>query len=225
MTRLHDQEKEQFKKLFAQERVGRPEDHLRVLEAFLAVERHLTAEELAALLEERGVPLPAEFVRETLKLLSRWGFARPARFDNGIVRYEHRHLGDHHDHLVCLKCRRIFEFNDERLERRQIEVASRHGFHLLRHRMELYGLCADCLREREKRLPLVSAKAGERLRVCEIGGGTAVRVRLLSMGLRPGDEIEVLTDTGQGQMAISVGGERRLVLGRGIAQKILVEPA
>ncbi|MEJ5359385.1 MAG: transcriptional repressor [Desulfobacterales bacterium] len=225
MTLLHDQEKEQFKKLFAQERVGRPEDHLRVLEAFLSVERHLTAEELAALLEERGVRLPADFVRETLKLLSRWGFARPSRFDNGVVRYEHRHLGDHHDHMVCLKCRRIFEFKDERLEHRQVEVASRHGFHLLRHRMELYGLCAECLRERERCLPLVFAKAGEQLRVCEIGGGTAVRVRLLAMGLRPGDPIEVLTNSGQGQMAISVGGERRLVLGRGLAQKIFVEPA
>lgn len=224
MTQLHEQEKDQFKKLFEEERVEHPDDHLRVLEGFLSVERHLTAEELAQMLAERGVRLPVDFVRETLKLLSRWGFARPSRFDNGVVRYEHRHLGDHHDHMVCLKCRRIFEFTDERLERRQVEVAARYGFHLLRHRMELYGLCADCLRAREKRLPLVNAKAGERLRVSEITGGTAVRVRLLAMGLRPGDRIEVLTNAGQGQMAVSAG-ERRLVLGRGLAQKILVEPA
>ena len=48
-------------------------------------------------------------------------------------------------------------------------------------------------------------------------------MRLLSMGLRLGDEIEVITNNHQGQMAIAAD-YKRYVLGRGFAQKILVEP-
>lgn len=224
MTQLHSQEKEQFKKLFAQERLEGYEDRLRVLEAFLATDRHVTPEELTEALAASGHALEADFVRDTLKLLVRLGFASPNRFDNGVVRYEHLHLGHHHDHLVCTKCRKIVEFMDDRLEAQQVRVAAAHGFHLLHHKMELYGICADCLRERARRMPLSAAKAGETLVIREIGGGAGTRVRLMAMGLRPGDLLEVITNNGQGQIAISCD-MKRFVLGRGLAQKIVVEAA
>jgi Fur family ferric uptake transcriptional regulator len=66
------------------------------------------------------------------------------------------------------------------------------------------------------------AKAGERLVVREISGGASVRLRLLTMGLRVGDRIEVITNDGQGQLAIAVD-LKRYALGRGLAQKIVVE--
>jgi Fur family ferric uptake transcriptional regulator len=57
----------------------------------------------------------------------------------------------------------------------------------------------------------------------EISGGASVRLRLLSMGLRPGDRIEVITNDGQGQLAIAAD-LKRYALGRGLAQKIVVAP-
>jgi Fe2+ transport system protein FeoA len=44
------------------------------------------------------------------------------------------------------------------------------------------------------------------------------------MGLRAGDEVEVITNNSQGQMVIAAD-YKRYVLGRGLAQKIMVEPA
>jgi len=222
MTPLHAREKEQFRKLFRQERDENFDDRFKVLEAFLSTENHITAEELHALLADHGSPVSLEFVRDTLKMLNRVGFAAASRFDNGVVRYEHHHLGDHHDHMICTKCRKIVEFKDERLESRQIEIAERHGFHLLRHRMELYGLCTDCMKERAGRMPLTLARAGERLVIREITGGSDVRLRLLTMGLRRGDAIEVITNNGHGELAISAD-LKRYVLGRSLAQKIVVE--
>jgi len=222
MTLLHIQEKEQFRKLFQQERVENFEDRFKVLEAFLSTEKHVTVEELVGMLSGRGPTLSAEFVRDTLKMLSRLGFARQSRFDNGVVRYEHHHLGDHHDHMICTKCGRIIEFKEDRLERYQIQIAANHGFHMLRHKMEIYGICAGCLKERSRQMPLTMAKAGERLVIREISGGASVRLRLLTMGLRVGDRIEVITNDGQGQLAIAVE-LKRYALGRGLAQKIVVE--
>jgi Fur family ferric uptake transcriptional regulator len=224
MTLLHAREKEQFKKLFSQERVENFDDRFKVLEAFLSVEQHVTADDLHALLADQGVGVALEFVRDTLKMLSRVGFAVASRFDNGVVRYEHRHLGDHHDHMICTRCRKIIEFKDERLEAYQIEIAERHGFHVLRHRMELYGLCAACMKERSRQMPLTLARPGEKLVIREIAGGREARLRLLTMGLRQGDAVEVITNNGQGQLAVSAG-QKRFVLGRSLAQKIVVEPA
>ena len=223
MAPLHAQEKEQFKKLFQQERIENFDDRFKVLEAFLATEKHVTADELAGRLNAKGAGLSTDFVRDTLKMLSRLGFARQSRFDNGVVRYEHHHLGDHHDHMICTKCGKILEFKEDRLEEYQIQIAAARGFHMLQHRMEIYGICGDCIKERSRRLPLTMAKAGERLLIREISGGATSRLRLMTMGLRPGDCLEVITNNGQGQLAISVD-MRRYVLGRGLAQKIIVEP-
>lgn len=224
MQRIHSQEKEQFKKLFSREHPENFEERFKVLEVFLSTEKHLTCDELCQILAARGEPLPPEFVRETLKLLSRFGFARQSRFDNGEVRYEHHHLGQHHDHMICTKCGKIIEFKEERLEEAQIQVAADHGFHMLQHRMEIYGICADCMRERHRRMSLTMAKSGETLIIRDISGGAASRLRLMTMGLRQGDRIEVISNNGQGQLAVSVD-MNRYAIGRGLAQKIIVEPA
>jgi Fur family ferric uptake transcriptional regulator len=222
MTRLHAQEKEQFQKLLRKERVEDFEDRFEVLEAFLSTEKHVTVEELAEVLRANGFAFETEFVRDTLKLLSRLGFASQNRFDNGVVRYEHHHLGQHHDHMICTKCGKIVEFKEDRLEELQMEVAAAAGFHMLQHKMEIYGICAECLRERARHMPLIMAKAGEKLVIREIIGGAGVRMRLMTMGLRQGDALEVITNNGQGQLAVSVD-LKRYALGRGLAQKIIVE--
>jgi len=223
MKRIHNQEQEQFKKLFQSENIDHFEDRLKVLEVFLSTENHVTAENLMALLEAQGHRFDPEFVKSTLHLISRYGFAHMNRFDNGRVLYEHRHLGQHHDHMICTKCKKIIEFENPALEDQQIQVAKAHGFHLLQHKMELYGICADCLKERQALLPLSMAKPGERCVIREFYGGGTARARILSMGLRSGDAVEILSNQGQGQMVIAVD-MKRYIIGRGMAEKVICEP-
>lgn len=223
MKQIHIQEKEQFKKLFKQEQIDNFEDRFKVLEVFLQNERHVTVEEMVARLARNGWDLDIEFVRETMKLMCRFGFAQKSRFNNGELRYEHRHLGQHHDHMICTKCKKIVEFENERLEQLQIKIADAQGFHMLQHKMEIYGICDTCLKDRIQLMPLVMARPGERLIIKDFDGGVGARMRLLSMGLRLGDEIEVLSNHNQGQIAIAAD-YKRYVLGKGLAQKIRVEP-
>ena len=224
MKQLHVQEKQQFKNLFKQEHIDNFEDRFKVLEVFLQTEKHVTADELVELLKISGWHLEPEFVRETLKLMCRFGFAHKSRFDNGELRYEHRHLGQHHDHMICTKCRNILEFEDAQIEQLQIKIAAVHGFHMLQHKLEIYGICNKCLQERIRIMPLTQAKPGERLEIKEINGGAGVKMRLLTMGLRRHDKIEVITNNGQGQLAVAAD-LKRYVLGRGLAEKIMVEQA
>jgi len=222
MKQEHLQEKRQFKKLFKQEHIDNFEDRFKVLEAFLQTEEHVTVAEVVRLLDGNGWKLELEFVHETLQLMSRFGFAHQSRFDNGVILYEHRHLGQHHDHMICTKCRTILEFEEEQIEQLQIKIAAAQGFHMLQHKLEIYGICNSCLQERIQLMPLTVAKPGERLVIRATRGGAGSKMRLLTMGLRKGDRLEVITNNGYGQLAIAAD-QKRYVLGRGLAEKIMVE--
>lgn len=223
MKPIHHVEKEQFKKLFSQDKIEHFEERFDILKVFLQTERHLTASELQQMLSEQGFSFDLDFVRETLKLMCGFGFARKNSFDNGKVRYEHLHLGQHHDHMICTKCRQIIEFKNDALEALQAETARSFGFHMLQHRMEIYGICSKCLKQQVPLMPLSAARQGERVIIKKIRGGAKARLRLLSMGLRTGDQLNILTNNGHGQLAVAAEFTR-YVLGRGMAQKVLVEP-
>ncbi len=221
MREIHSYERKQFEKLFKQEKIDRFEDRFKILEAFLQEEQHVSSDELTSKLRETGVNLSKEFVEDTLERMCNFGFAHKNRFKNGALRYEHRHLGQHHDHLICIKCGKIIEFENDQLEILQSRIAGGFGFHMLQHRMEIYGICAECLQTREKQMPLTMAKPGERVMIHDFIGGGESRLRLLSMGLRVGDVLDVITNHGHGQVVVSVGFQR-YVIGQGMAQKIVV---
>ena len=219
---LHKQEKEQFCKLFKQDRITDFENRFAVMEAFMQTDGHVSSSQMIDRLTAIGYQMDPEFVRDTLKLMCHYGFASKHQFDNGEILYEHLHLGQHHDHMVCTKCRKIVEFEDPQLEALQIQAAERHGFHLLQHKMEMYGICAQCMSLRRDLLPLSEAPVGERLVIARLDGGPMARARLMAMGIRIGDEVDVITNSGQGQLVAGID-YKRIVIGRGLAQKVMVQ--
>jgi Fur family ferric uptake transcriptional regulator len=221
---IHKQEKEQFEKLFKQDRIDRFKDRMAILDVFLQTEHHVTAHELTELVQEQGHSFSPDFVNDTIDLMCHYGFAKRNRFNNGEPRYEHHHLGQHHDHMICTKCKGIFEFRNSSMEQLQLKIAAANGFHVLQHKMELYGICRQCMDRQDALIPLGSTKNGERVVIKAFTGGAAARLRLLSMGLRIGDEIEIITNVSHGQLVVAADFTR-LVLGRGLAQKIQVSLA
>jgi Fur family ferric uptake transcriptional regulator len=223
MDPIHQQEKRQFKRLFEKEGIDQIEDRMAILGVFLGQEEHISFRDLMGLLDEKGFDFQTDFVKNTLNLMCRYGFASREKFEGQPTLYEHRHLGVHHDHLICTKCQKIVEFESPQMERLQVEIAVGHGFHMLQHKMEIYGLCADCVKERVHLMPLSFTQPGERGIIEEFMGGSGAQMRLATMGLRSGDEVEVITNRGEGQVVVAVNATR-LALGRGIASKIMVKP-
>ena len=113
-----------------------------ILEVFLGVEGHITGEDLHNRVRERHPGIGYTTVYRTMKLLCEAGLASERHFDDGVTRYEVEH--EHHDHLVCVRCGKIVEFECQMIESAQDEIAERYGFRLLRHRHELYGHCPSC---------------------------------------------------------------------------------
>ena len=62
-------------------------------------------------------------------------------FADGTAIYEVKHPDDHHDHLICEDCGKVFEFEEESIEKLQLEIAKKLGFNLSSHRLDLFGQC------------------------------------------------------------------------------------
>jgi Fur family ferric uptake transcriptional regulator len=214
-------EKLNFKALIEADGNERLQDRLNIIDVFMGTEEHITLEQMYRLLREKGYDYDPEFVRQCMKRMVDLGFAQKKQFEGQPVRYEHHHLGRHHDHLICTKCGKIEEFADEDMERLQLKIAAQQGFHMLQHRMEIYGLCSGCLAQRKPLMPLAMAKPGERVVIKEMAGGVSARTRLTDMGLRTGDHIEIINNNGMGRLILGHDC-MRLAIGRGIAQKIMV---
>ena len=116
----------------------------RILEVFVAAGRHLSAEELYFLIKRTDRGIGYATVYRTLKLLADAGLAHERRFEDGITRFEHNAAEGHHDHLICTRCGRIIEFENEKIEELQQAVAKKNKFQVHSHKLELYGLCDGC---------------------------------------------------------------------------------
>ncbi|MFP3870765.1 MAG: transcriptional repressor, partial [Syntrophobacteria bacterium] len=196
---------------------------LLVLEAFLETTEHVTVTDLKEKLENKGHKLEAEFIAETLELLCRYGYAYKKHFEGQELQYEHRHIGWHHDHLICAKCNKILEFHNPEIEALQRQIALHYSFTLLHHKMELYGICGECRKLRQPVLPLANVLPGEKVLIDRLAGGRQVQQRLAEMGLVPGTAVEVIKSSGPGPIIVTFRGSR-IALGHGLSHKILVSP-
>jgi Fur family ferric uptake transcriptional regulator len=115
-----------------------------VTEMFFASSDHLSIEELLEQVRLEEPKIGYATVYRTLKLLKDCGLAFERHFGDGVSRYEVAWADEHHDHMICLECEKIVEFEDDAIENLQHKVSSRLGFKLVRHKLELYGVCADC---------------------------------------------------------------------------------
>ena len=115
---------------------------LKVLEIFQkGTQRHMTAEDVFRVLMEERSDVGLATVYRVLTQLSEVGLLAATNFETGKTTFE-LNEGGHHDHLVCLSCGSVIEFNDEEIESRQELIAKQHGFRLINHSMALYGVCS-----------------------------------------------------------------------------------
>jgi Fur family transcriptional regulator, ferric uptake regulator len=113
-----------------------------ILQAFLQNE-HITAEQMYRLLARKDPHIGLATIYRTLNLFCEAGLAQARHFGSQTQYDNVAHKG-HHDHLICTGCGKIVEFENQEIERLQEQVASRHGFAIKTHKLELYGFCSHC---------------------------------------------------------------------------------
>jgi len=77
-------------------------------------------------------------VYRTLKLFQEREIIAKLDFGDGRSRFE-RAPREHHDHLIDVQTGEVIEFQNDKIEQLQTEIAAELGYELTDHRLELFG--------------------------------------------------------------------------------------
>ena len=138
-------EKANFRSLIETDGKDRMQDRLDVIDVFLGTEEHITLDEMFDLLMEKGHDFDPVFVTQCMNRMVELGFAQKKQFEGQPIRYEHRHLGKHHDHLICTKCKKIVDFRWSLFEQADIPAQHAEWGRIIRKDLVMSGICRDCL--------------------------------------------------------------------------------
>ncbi|MBV1879952.1 MAG: ferric iron uptake transcriptional regulator [Pseudomonadales bacterium] len=114
---------------------------LQILES--SIERHLSAEDVYKVLLAKGEEVGLATVYRVLTQFEDAGLVVRHNFEGGHSVFEIA-SENHHDHIVCIKCGQVEEFQDVKIEERQKQVAKKLGFVLTDHDLNLFGYCPAC---------------------------------------------------------------------------------
>ncbi len=115
-------------------------DQRRVIARVLSVaDNHPDVEEIHRRAAEIDPKISIATVYRTMRLFEEAGVVERHDFPDGRSRYEEA-SEDHHDHLIDLKSGAVIEFVSEEIEKLQQKIAEKHGYRLVAHRLELYGV-------------------------------------------------------------------------------------
>jgi len=81
-------------------------------------------------------------VYRTVRLFQEASILERHDFGDGRARYEEAPT-EHHDHLIDLQSGKVIEFKNDAIEKLQREIASRLGYKLVDHRLELFAVPLD----------------------------------------------------------------------------------
>ena len=140
-----DDLKGQWSKYLRRHRLKTTHQRELIVDEFFRSTGHISVEDLLARVRNEKEHIGYATVYRTLKLLADCGLAAARQFGDGQTRYE---VADetHHDHLICVQCGLILEFENDEIEKLQDEMALRlGGFKVVRHKLELYGLCPKAM--------------------------------------------------------------------------------
>jgi Fur family ferric uptake transcriptional regulator len=114
-----------------------------VLDVLASERNDATAQEIHAALVDQGEKVGLATIYRTLSALNERGVVDALNHRPGETCYRLCSEGHHH-HLVCQDCHRVVELGDCDLDAWLSVRASRHGFTISAHTIEVTGVCADC---------------------------------------------------------------------------------
>lgn len=121
--------REQIREFLASKGLRKTTQRDAIIEAAFSTDRHYAAEELLAMARAIEPSVSRATVYRTLPILVDSGLLRELELGQGHKVYDPNFVDHpHHNHLICLDCRSIFEFEDLNMELLENCMARRMGF-------------------------------------------------------------------------------------------------
>ena len=107
----------------------------------------MSADEVYKFLLEQSQDIGLATVYRSLDLLAELGILQKMEFGDGRSRYEVGTMtpDEHqHHHMICLQCKKVFEFQDDLLDKLEKDIYKKSGFKIVDHQAIFYGYCKNC---------------------------------------------------------------------------------
>jgi Fur family ferric uptake transcriptional regulator len=155
---------QQLKKIIRSIGVKVTDQRMIILEEILNGADHVTAQEVFENVRMKNPDVGFATVYRFLRTLTDHKILSEVRMQGLPARYEWASK-EHHDHITCISCGKINEFESDEIESLQIQMAKKLGYEMTHHILELYGTCSECLRiQKGKPLPQNTVELTEGLR-------------------------------------------------------------
>jgi Fur family transcriptional regulator, ferric uptake regulator len=128
-----------------------------IFRSFFELGKHVTVDELYEKVRERDHSVGYATVWRNLKLICKVGLAAEVNLGDGVTRYD-RITREPHGHLYCLSCKRLIEFNSEKIVVAMEKISREQGFTPEGFKVEIQGYCEAC-RAKENETTDVEARA------------------------------------------------------------------
>jgi Fur family ferric uptake transcriptional regulator len=151
-NRAHSTEANRFEAYLRSKKLKLTGERMVILNTIFHKNSHFDAEELHADLKGLEQKISRATVYRTLDLLVQCGLVRKSSLGSTHANYEAAHENEHHDHLICLNCKKVFEFYRPDLETLQEVICKEHQFKPLHHSLQIFGLCEDCAGKADENL-------------------------------------------------------------------------
>jgi len=150
---------ERFREFLATRGMRLTQERETIITEIFAAHEHFDVDEIVARLTRPGEKrVSRATVYRTVKSLEEAGLIRKVARSNDRDVYEHDYGYPQHDHLICSKCEKLIEFQNEAISEILEKVAMDLGFRLSGHRLEGHGICDACARppsRRHRRLDMI----------------------------------------------------------------------
>ena len=135
---------ETFTKHLKQNGLRLTQERMDLFKLILATKEHFTPEDLLKRIKSKKIPVSRATVYRLIPVLIQADIIQQSLLSEGQSKFEVTWNRAHHDHLICSQCNKVIEFHHNTIELLQREIASKYGFVLDHHVMELVGRCESC---------------------------------------------------------------------------------
>jgi Fur family transcriptional regulator, ferric uptake regulator len=126
-----------------------PERRL-ILSTILSFTGHFDIEKLHNKLRKRNKEISIATIYRSLPHFINSGLIREVMCCKNRPQYELDMGASHHDHIVCMKCGKIIEFRDDKIEKLLNKVCERFHFKPVEHRLGIRGYCEECQKKMKR---------------------------------------------------------------------------
>jgi Fur family transcriptional regulator, ferric uptake regulator len=115
-----------------------------IIRTVFSTAKHFTAEELLRWARRRDKSVSRATVYRTLPLLTESGLVREMDFGKEQKYYDPNYAEHpHHNHIICVDCGKIVEFDSRRIEQIENAISRRLGFSTKAHRLQITATCDE----------------------------------------------------------------------------------